>query len=236
MYELNDVDSRQLEQIQKYIPTATPEKLRNYQNCMRVDAIVNCAIPVGLLTAAGTYLTLPKNIITPRKMIITGLAGITGYICGKILYAPVCSVKAFGENQGNKRMKIPYASDSVTIYNQEDEEKKYLMHPDKIEEEASWNNYDSGFQNYTSDFDNTSDMQESQDKQLRNKQQHDYQRKRVTYDELWRQHKEEERNATYRDLLSLSSMGRDGPAENERRKVSEELPSYDAEDKIWELK
>lgn len=238
MHELNDIESRQLQRIQKYIPTATAENLRDYRYCMKTEA-VKYAVPFGVLAAAGAYMILPKNLIRQRKLILTGVTGIVGYIFGKIIYSPICNKKAFGLKDTNERMEIPYTSDSVTIYNQEDQEKKYLMHPNKIEEEASWNNYESGFQNYTSDFDYTNDVQEpEEEKQLRNKQQ-EIPKKRITYDDLWRQHKEEERDAVYKDLTRISLRGTGRPAENERRKVSDKSSFSEAEDNdksVWELK
>ncbi|CAK9798279.1 hypothetical protein ANTQUA_LOCUS1572 [Anthophora quadrimaculata] len=240
MYDLNDIDSKQLQQIRKYIPTATAENLRDYKYCMRTEA-VKYAVPFGVLAAAGAYMILPKSLITQRKVILTGLSGIVGYIFGKTIYVPICNKKAFGTSDINERMKVPHTSDSVTIYDQEDQEKKYLMHPDKIEEEASWNNYDSGFQNYTSDFDYTNDVQEpEEEKQLRNKQEENP-KKRITYDDLWRQHKEEEKDAAYKDLTNFrfSSIGMNRPVENERRKVSDKSSFSEAEDndqKVWELK
>ncbi|CAK9829451.1 hypothetical protein ANTRET_LOCUS6790 [Anthophora retusa] len=242
MYEVNDIESRQLQRIRKYIPNATVENLRDYRQCMKTDA-VKYALPLGVLAAVGAHVILPKTIIQ-RKSILTGLSGIVGYILGKIIYSPVCSQKAFGINDTNIRVEVPYTSDSVTIYDQEDQEKKYLMHPNKIEEEASWNNYDSGFQNYTSDFDYPNDVQEpepEEEKQPRNKQQSQKEspKKHVTYEDLWRQHRAEERDAARKKTAMLYSIRTGRPAENEQRKVSDKSPNSGAEDNeksVWELK
>ncbi|XP_043586488.1 uncharacterized protein LOC122569468 [Bombus pyrosoma] len=184
-------EKEDLKILQELIPNATPESLRIFRDCMRIDALYNAALPYGIISAAATHMLIPKTQ-GMLKPIATAVIGVTMSLVGKLLYTPKCYQKAFGTVEPFTRRQLHHA-DNV---NRQEQQSKYLVSStDNLqEEEPVWDNIDTQFESYPNEFD---DISGNSQEESTNEQQG---KKRVTYDDLWMQHREQQMKNQYSDI------------------------------------
>ncbi|XP_068966190.1 uncharacterized protein [Bombus flavifrons] len=148
---------------------------------------------------------LPK---TPGmlKPILTTVIGVTMSFVGKLFYIPKCYQKAFGHSMDPFKRRQLLQGGNI---NQQEQQSKYLVSSaDNLQEEKPvWDNIDTQFESYPNEFDDISDnlQEESTNEQQGNK--------RVTYDDLWMQHREQQMKSQYSDVQNYFSTNnvRRGP-------------------------
>ncbi|XP_017794249.1 PREDICTED: uncharacterized protein LOC108575849 isoform X2 [Habropoda laboriosa] len=169
---------------------ATAEGVRKYKSCM-MQATIRESIPFGMICGAIAYSMMPKHVKGTPKRAFSSIIATAGFISSRVSHIPRCYEHAFGTKQLDGRRDLHNTSDRVHTSKEEDQEDKYMMHPDKTEEEPAWNSYDPPFESNTNEFDYTSDMQdvlqEDEADELTNKQERNV-KKRVTYDDLFKEH------------------------------------------------
>ncbi|CAF1580662.1 unnamed protein product [Adineta ricciae] len=74
-------------------PQLTPDETRVLAECER-ESLIYRSIPLGLITFFATQFAMQRNIITAKaKWVKLGASLFTGYLLGKISYAPTCRKK-----------------------------------------------------------------------------------------------------------------------------------------------
>ncbi|XP_060833013.1 uncharacterized protein LOC132916748 [Bombus pascuorum] len=188
-------EKEDLQILQELIPNATPESLRVFRDCMRIEAVYNAALPYGIISAVTAHMLIPKTrgILKPA---ITAAVGVTMSLFGKLFYTPKCYQKAFGTMEPFKRRHNQ--ADNI---NRQEQQSKYLVSSaDNLqEEEPVWDNIDTQFESYPNEFDDISGN-------LKEESTNDQQgKKRVTYDDLWMQHREQQMKSQYSDIQNYLS-------------------------------
>ncbi|XP_050475512.1 uncharacterized protein LOC126866219 [Bombus huntii] len=190
-------EEEELKMLQELVPNATPESLRIFRDCMKRDAFYNASLPYGILSAAAAYILIPK---TPGmlKPIVTTVIGVTMSFVGKLFYTPKCYHKAFGNSIDPFPRKQLHQGGNV---NRQEQQSKYLVSSvDNLQEEKPvWDNIDTQFESYPNEFDDISgNLQEESTNEQQGK-------KRVTYDDLWMQHREQQMRSQYSDIQNYFS-------------------------------
>lgn len=163
-----------------------------FQDCMKTEAVFKSALPYSCLSSLLTYFLTPKGSGMGRP-ILTAFVGMSMYLFGKLTYTPVCYQKAFGalqplSNLNEKRKQLQNTDDIDTSYQ---DQEKYSIHFDNVTDEKSvWDNIDTQSESNTNEFyDATDNFQDELKSESQEKQ-----KKRVTYDDLWIQHRKELKN------------------------------------------
>lgn len=189
-------EAEDIKVFQKYIPSATSESVKIFRDCMRFEAFYNSAMPCGIISAAVTHMLIPKKPGLMKPVAVT-VVGVIMSIFGKLIYTPKCLQKAFGTVELYPRRQLHQADD----VNQQEQQSKYLVSSaDNLqEEEPVWDNIDTQFESSPNEF---NDISGNLQEESTNEQQ---EKKRVTYDDLWMQHREQQMKNQYSDVQNYFS-------------------------------
>ncbi|CAL7944125.1 unnamed protein product [Xylocopa violacea] len=196
MYQ-NQEEAR-IKLIQRFIPNATSETVDVFNECMKTDAFLH-ALPHGIAFGMLTHFIIPKKLGNLRYLVSCS-TGIISYICSKLGYVSICCQKAVSltnvHNQlDEERKERFYESDK------QKPENKYFAPTDNLAEgeDIFWSNFDSEFGS-TSNESNV--INDNMYEELTHETQKS-EKSRVTYDQLWAQHKEQQ----YRNFANQASSG-----------------------------
>ncbi|OAD59588.1 hypothetical protein WN48_08696 [Eufriesea mexicana] len=182
--ELRDARIKRLEELRNGRLKFTKESFDVFQNCMKTTAIYYYGIPCGVASAVLLQHFLPKMRF--RNMaIISG--SLISYLFGKFSAVSKCYMEScafLSDDSAKTRQQSLYTVDDDNNSDQQNEEDKHLLPFDDVPKESStWDYHDSQFESYSNELNDTSDnLQE----EAINIQQG---KKRVTYDELWKEHR-----------------------------------------------
>ncbi|KAF3420608.1 hypothetical protein E2986_03097 [Frieseomelitta varia] len=172
-------NEEELKMLQQLLPNASPETIRNFQLCMKTDAVYRCGIPCGLVSGIAMYFMapIPSGIMKKCSAILVGtlMSAVARAFCGPMCYQKALSIE---------KKQLGQFGD----FDQQEQQSKYLVSPgDNLEEEKPvWDSFDTRFENMD-EFNDTNDNNLQQE--LRNEPQ---EKARVTYDDLWIQHREQQ--------------------------------------------
>lgn len=191
MYQ--EKDEENLKKMQQFIPTATPETLKVFADCMKSDAVYKAALPYGVIGGIASHLMLPKKWGN-TKHVTTAVISFTMYMLGKFNYAPVCFQRAFGPIPMD-RLRRSWPVDTMSRPDQFEQRSKYTASSDNFLQEDLMDNTAFQFDSTANEF--SSDLQQNIYQEEDMTQQPKQEKKRVTYDDLWMQHKDEQMKSVY---------------------------------------
>ncbi|CAD1469397.1 unnamed protein product [Heterotrigona itama] len=207
------------------MPNASPETIRNFQLCMKNDAVYRCGFPFGLMSGIAWYFMVPIPSGVMKKCSAI-LAGTIMSAIGRAFCGPMCYRKALSIEKKQLRQ--------FGDFDQQEQQSKYFASPaDNLEEEKPmWDSFDTGFE--MNEFNDTSDnLQE----ELKNKPQ---EKARVTYDDLWIQHREQQMKNNIQKLrtdldhnYSLTNAEKRESFKRQQRKLPKESTETEFEKDTW---
>lgn len=220
MYQ--EKDEENLKRMQQFIPTATPETLKVFADCMKSDAVYKAALPYGIVGGIASHLLIPKKWGN-AKHVTTAVVSFTMYMLGKFNYSPVCFERAFGPVLREKGMtRRNWPTDNLRDRpNQSEQRSKYIPSSDNFLQEDLMDKTDFQFDSTANEF--SSDLQQNIYQEEDINEQPKQEKKRVTYDDLWVQHRDEQMKSIY------SSPSRVRQAPSQWQKPVEDPEAFEGE-------
>lgn len=232
-------EEEQLQIFQNIIPNATIETLNVFNHCMKTDAIYKCALPYGLTSAIISYMFTYKKLGN-KSFWMAGVSGLVMYCFSKVAYAPICCRKAVkltnvDDPLNDQRKRIFRGLDKQETKNQN------LVPNENLTEEqgVDWNNFDTDLDITSYEFNDMNDnVQEELTEESSASPKEKTEKKRVTYDELWMQHRRQRINDHYaklNDFGSIYKMSVNGEVKQPSKKEELSIPETKVEEKnIWD--
>ncbi|XP_034179345.2 uncharacterized protein LOC117603868 isoform X2 [Osmia lignaria lignaria] len=232
MYQENEDNVKIIQQL---IPGATLENLQAFHKCMSTDAVYKSGLPCGITSGLMFHFLLPKKL-GAIKPVVTALSSFTAFLWGKIIYSPICKERVFGPGDvfaGKLQEKRDLHDNSSYggSTNQEDQVNRLTISSDKLlEDDSSWSNFDPFLDSNVSHFNDTSN---TFPEELTTEQTTDV-KQRVTYDDLWAQHRDSQMNPKYKDFRGrgMNTERSAVPPQRESEKTAPPEMTYD-EKNIW---
>ncbi|XP_017882760.1 uncharacterized protein LOC108626543 isoform X2 [Ceratina calcarata] len=164
---------------------------------MKSDAVYKAALPLGIIGGISSHLLLPKKWGN-AKHVTTAVLSFTMYMLGKFNYAPVCFERAFGPVLKDRGMaRRNWATDAHNRSDQPQHKDTYVASSvDTFVQEDLMDNTSFQFDSIGTEF--SSDIQQRnvfQEQEINEEPKQE--KKRVTYDDLWMQHRDEQMKSIY---------------------------------------
>ncbi|KAK9296284.1 hypothetical protein QLX08_009621 [Tetragonisca angustula] len=220
-------NEEELKMLQQLLPNASPETIRNFQLCMKNDAVYRCGIPCGLASGMAMYFMapIPSGFMKKCSAILVGtlMSAVGRAMCGPMCYQKALSIE---------KKQLGQFGD----FDQQEQQSKYFVSSgDNLEEEKPmWDSFDTKFESSLDEFNDTNDNLQQE---LRNEPQ---EKARVTYDDLWIQHREQQMKNSIQKLrtdldhnYSLTNTEKRESFKRQQKRLPKESTETEFEKDTW---